>query len=241
MDQDIGKAYRAVKETEDYQMNNKTRVKQIEMLYKNNKSYFGRTVLDVGCGGGILGFLIEKHVASYTGIDVNPDQVKAAREYAKKVGSKCKFILGDAEKIEVPEKYDTITIIGNGLPNISTEKLCGILDNLQHNVKEAIVIIEYVDMVSAIFHGVSMPSDTKGLSVKEIGFDGVKGNIIRRVSTASGAGMEFGYHIWSPYILQFLLNTKRIRLLKRGSGYFEYKGWHVPSLLEVYRWQPNLL
>ncbi len=236
----IRRGYRFTNETEDYQMSNETRVSQIGRVYSRNKRYFGRRVLDIGCGGGILGFLVEPHVASYVGIDANSDQIEAARKYARNVDSECKFILGDAETTKIKGKYDTVVILGNLLSYFDTKKLLSMFNGLRHNVDDAFVIIEYVDVVSAIFRGRAAPH-VDGFSVRNIGFDGNKGALIRRVENLKSKICVKGrYYVWSPYILQSLLETQKMRLIKRSRGYYSnQKRWPVPSLLDIYRWGPN--
>lgn len=70
----------------------------------------GKTVLDVGCGGGILSEALAKSGAQVTGIDQEPQAIQVAINHAKK----SKLIINyQCTPIEVlaegPERYDIIT------------------------------------------------------------------------------------------------------------------------------------
>ncbi len=80
---DIRKYYRTTDKYERYHPEGERR-KEIEELYNTFKKYFGKKILDIYCGGGILGFIVEKDGKGYVGVDINPDMISLAKEYAKK-------------------------------------------------------------------------------------------------------------------------------------------------------------
>ena len=91
---DVKKLYKHMDFFERYGMESKERIKEIEKIYSSNKKFFGNNILDIGCGGGILGFTIELYGKKYTGVDVNSDMIKQCRNYAKRIDSKNKFMKG---------------------------------------------------------------------------------------------------------------------------------------------------
>lgn len=59
METDLRTFYRR---NDDYRrdlMASEDRVQALRDLYEANRRYFGRRILDIGCGGGVLGFLLE--------------------------------------------------------------------------------------------------------------------------------------------------------------------------------------
>src|SRR6056297_2780901 len=111
MEENIRKLYRTTESFERYSIKNKERVQEIKKKYNKNKKYFGKAVLDIACGGGILGHIIEKEVDKYVGIDINYDMIKTAKENKEK-DSKTEFYKKDASEETIKGKFDTLTLIG---------------------------------------------------------------------------------------------------------------------------------
>ena len=59
----------------------------------------GQTVLDVGCGEGVLLILIAQKRAFVTGVDLSAQNVAAARRRASELDTAATFIVGDAEEL----------------------------------------------------------------------------------------------------------------------------------------------
>ena len=66
----------------------------------------GSTVLDAGCGEGVLSVLLAKKGCIVTGFDLSEPNIAAAKNYAEKegVGGNVRFMLGDIEHIPVADK-----------------------------------------------------------------------------------------------------------------------------------------
>ncbi|MFQ6024759.1 MAG: bifunctional 2-polyprenyl-6-hydroxyphenol methylase/3-demethylubiquinol 3-O-methyltransferase UbiG [Acidiferrobacterales bacterium] len=71
----------------------------------------GKTVLDVGCGGGILTEAMASLGADVTGIDMGKAPLAVARLHLKESGHKVKYLQTTAEKLaqEQPESFDVVT------------------------------------------------------------------------------------------------------------------------------------
>lgn len=85
----------------------------------------GDTVLDLGCGAGFDCFLSAKKVGAagkVIGVDMTKEMIDRAKLNAKKSGAKnVEFILGDIEKIPIPDKSVDI-VITNCVVNLTPDK-----------------------------------------------------------------------------------------------------------------------
>ena len=72
----------------------------------------GRTpldILDVGCGPGIYSLYFGKMGYNVTGIDFSPKMIEQARRNAESEGVRAKFIVMDAQEIDLPdESFDLV-------------------------------------------------------------------------------------------------------------------------------------
>ncbi len=70
-----------------------------------------KTVLDVGCGGGLLSEAMENRGAIVTGLDTNASAVEAAREHAHLSRSRVEYFVTTAEQYaeDCQQTYDVIT------------------------------------------------------------------------------------------------------------------------------------
>ncbi len=73
----------------------------------------GKTILDIGCGlGDIVPYLEVRYPAgfNYTGIDLAPSLVEAAKEEFKQPN--INFICGDMSKLDEKDQYDIVLLSG---------------------------------------------------------------------------------------------------------------------------------
>lgn len=236
MKTNIKQFYRKSEHFQRYLMENEKRVSEIRKLYNSNKKYFGKNVLDIACGGGILGFVLEQNNHNYTGIDINPDMISGAKQYAKKTKSKNKFILGNSINKTIPGKYNTITYIGNGLCHLNTYDFLKVLENTRKNVNAGTYfIIDYRDVVKLLFDKKwkDKSSEKKGnkklISVTS-GCDIINGEIIKKVYDKKNKHVvNFTHAIWSPFIIKPIMELNGWKLVKRNK-INTWQGW-----IDVYR------
>ncbi|HEY5683076.1 MAG TPA: bifunctional 2-polyprenyl-6-hydroxyphenol methylase/3-demethylubiquinol 3-O-methyltransferase UbiG [Sulfuricaulis sp.] len=71
----------------------------------------GKTVLDIGCGGGILSESMAAHGASVTGIDLGDAPLAVAKLHLKESGQQVEYRKVSAEDMarERPESFDVVT------------------------------------------------------------------------------------------------------------------------------------
>ena len=72
------------------------------------------SILDLGCGTGRHSVELAKRGYKVTGIDLSADQLKAAREKAKKEKVSVNFIQMDARKLELTEKFGLVIMLCEG-------------------------------------------------------------------------------------------------------------------------------
>ncbi len=136
--------YSKIEKAEKYSMFNEKRVKAIDEIYRKYKKYFGNKILDLCCGAGILGFIIEKDGKEYVGVDINENMIKLAKEYTKKINSKCRFYLEDVRNFKLNEKFDTFVCLGNSLRHLTIFDWIEVMKNVNSMAKEnSYFIIEY--------------------------------------------------------------------------------------------------
>jgi 2-polyprenyl-3-methyl-5-hydroxy-6-metoxy-1,4-benzoquinol methylase len=75
----------------------------------------GKTVLDIGCGGGRYSIEFAKRgAAQVVGLDFAPNMVTLAQKYAAEHGvlNRCHFIIGDFMQVDFDQRFDICIAIG---------------------------------------------------------------------------------------------------------------------------------
>lgn len=235
METDLEAYYRRSDDFRRYLMENEDRVRELRALYEANRAFFGHRVLDIGCGGGVLGFLLEPEGHAYVGVDANPDMVEAARAHALNVGSRNEFLLADAREVSLDGTFDTVTHLGNALCHFGTRDFLRVVKNLEGNVGPGThFVVDYRDVVALLFRrewrkrmeeergGKTIVSVTKGCDTKA-------GVIRKRAYERGGRNpVEFTHAIWSPFIMEPLMDALGWTLVQRSQEP-SWEGW-----LDVY-------
>lgn len=78
------------------------------------------TVLDAGCGDGVLSVLLAKKGCIVTGVDISEPNIKAAKEHASEEGmsDNTHFLLGDIENIPVNDKSHQYVVCSHVLEHV---------------------------------------------------------------------------------------------------------------------------
>ncbi|MDA9696746.1 bifunctional 2-polyprenyl-6-hydroxyphenol methylase/3-demethylubiquinol 3-O-methyltransferase UbiG [Candidatus Pelagibacter sp.] len=77
-------------------------------LKKKNKPLSGISILDIGCGGGLLSEPMARMGANVTGIDASNKNIKIAKLHSKKNELKINYLCSSPEKLKVKKKFDVI-------------------------------------------------------------------------------------------------------------------------------------
>ena len=78
-------------------------------IKKDKVNYLeGLSVLDIGCGGGLISEPISRLGAKVTGIDASEKNINIAKLHSKKSGLKINYINTPPENLEADEKFDII-------------------------------------------------------------------------------------------------------------------------------------
>ena len=94
---------------------NPTRIKYIKeniisnfKLKNKSKPLSGISILDIGCGGGLLSEPMSRMGANVTGIDASDKNIKIAKLHSKKNKLKINYLCSSPEKLKIEKKFDVI-------------------------------------------------------------------------------------------------------------------------------------
>ncbi len=84
-----------------------------DFILQHSNGLFGKTVLDVGCGGGILSEALAKHGAQVTGIDMAEDSLAVAKLHGLESGVSVNYVTATAESFASvhPQQFDVVTCL----------------------------------------------------------------------------------------------------------------------------------
>lgn len=94
---------------------------RLNYVLDNANGLFGKKVLDVGCGGGILAESMANQGADVVGLDMGKEPLTVARLHALETGTTLEYIQSTAEQHaeENPETYDVGFTSITGTPSLS--------------------------------------------------------------------------------------------------------------------------
>lgn len=78
----------------------------------------GQSVLDAGCGEGVLSVMLAKKGARVVGCDLSEPNIARAKEYAKSEGVSVDFLVGDASKLPFPDKTFDVVVSSHVLEHL---------------------------------------------------------------------------------------------------------------------------
>ena len=214
--------YRTADDYRRYTSEDPDRVRALESLYAAYRRYIGRRVLDLCCGGGVLGRVLEKHRRAYVGVDANPDMIRAARQAAREAGSGQRFVLGDVTRVRIAGQFDTVALVGNSLAHFTVDELDALLRRRRVNVHAgSTLIVDYRDLVGMFWSGTwtrtKVQTSIRGNVVhRATVLDLEHGRLEMRSRPASRKWViDWSHAIWSPFIVESLMRSHGWRLVNR--------------------------
>lgn len=247
MNRQLVHIYRTGDDYRRYAWENMDRRKSLASFYSAYRRYIGRKVLDLCCGGGVLGRILEPTGRSYLGIDANPDMIREARKAAAEAASKQRFVLGDVLKHPIAGKFDTITLIGNSLAHFTVHDFDELLTRRRKNAHPgSTFLIDYRDLVGMFWHGswsrVKVQTHVRGKIVHRARVvDLENGRLdLRARPTSRDWDLEWSHAIWSPFIMQAVMLGHGWKLVSRMPPPPRSVRAKLPEQhVEVYRFEPT--
>lgn len=211
MKQELVRYYRTAERVDRYSPGDPTRKRELSSLYRAERRFFGRRVLDLACGGGILGFLLEERGHKYVGVDINPDMLNQAIRVAERLRTRARFLQGDIATLPVPGRFDTLTILGNALSHLRADEFTRLLTTRRQNVhRGSFMILDYRDTVAMFYKGLwKSPYVEAHKGAKTVhrtrSIDWDTGVIHVRAKRRGAWSVDFTQKIWSPFVTAELL------------------------------------
>ncbi len=84
---------------------------RLEWIQRHSEGLFGKQILDVGCGGGILSESMTRQGAHVLGLDMGKEPLQVARLHALESGVEVTYRQGTVEALaeELPGRFDVVT------------------------------------------------------------------------------------------------------------------------------------
>ena len=214
MDRQLVRFYRTAENYLRYAPGHEGRTRELSRFYQRYRRYFGRSVLDLACGDGILGRVLERTRRTYVGVDANPDMLREARKSLSTRQSGQRFFKGDISTVRIGGRFDTVTLLGNALGHLNVEEMDELLHHRRSNVHPgSTFLLEYRDVVEMLWKRVWTPvyvqTHKRGKVISRTRFvDFSKGRIHIQAKPARGNWtVEYTQALWSPFILDQVMKS----------------------------------
>lgn len=215
--------YRTGDDYRRYTWDNPDRRSALTSFVKVYGPYIGQSVLDLGCGGGVLGAVLAPTGRGYLGVDANPDMLREARKLARQEGSGLRFVKADITRSEIPGRFDTVTLIGNALAHFTVGDMDRLLRARRANVHPgSTFLVDYRDLIAMFWQGtwtrvkVQTHLKTKIVSRARL-VDLDRGSLdLRARPTTRKWVLDWSHAIWSPFILEMLMRHHGWLLARRS-------------------------
>ncbi|MDV3294014.1 MAG: class I SAM-dependent methyltransferase [Nitrososphaerales archaeon] len=188
----------------------------------------GSSVLDLCCGAGVYLFPLEKAGYRMTGLDIQGRMVRAARQYAKKHGSKASILKGDATRLKFgASAFDAVVFLGAPFGHFGLVDFQQIARETFRVLRSGgVMVAEVNDHVAMMMAGVYQrilyePSGEKDVVSIHTRYDPEKGTFNRLfVDFGSKRRFKGSFRIWTPWILEFIMANVGFRLTASEQGSF---------------------
>lgn len=233
----LSRLYRSEESYSLYLARHPSAIGRMRRLIRQERSSFGRSLLDLGCGGGALARAYAGPGRRYVGVDANPDMIREARRDARSLYPEARFYLGDIRRLSVKGRFDTVTLVGNALVHLSANDFQRVLSRLPRRVRPGgRLLVDYRDIVQQFYDGGGHGSYTQHREghrwvSSATGIDTTTGELLVSMKgDRARSGTHHSQGIWSPYILEAIMTSNGWTLLRRRREP-RWHGWR-----DVYRW-----
>ncbi len=112
------------------------------------------SLLDAGCGQGLVSLRLAKEGFDVTGVDISREAIQVAAENAKRMGVKAEFLQSPLETLPFPDKSFDVVVCCHTLEHV--QDVVRVAQELERVCKEKIVIIvpqeESANLLSTDYH-----------------------------------------------------------------------------------------
>jgi SAM-dependent methyltransferase len=210
--------YRTGDDYRRYSWEDPDRRASLTRFVKQHRRFLGQSVLDLGCGGGVLGALVAPTGRSYLGVDANPDMLREAW----KTG--LRFLKADITRDRIPGRYDTVTLLGNAMAHFTVRDMDRLLRTRRANVRAgSTFLVDYRDLIAMFWQGtwtrVKVQSHLRAKVTSRarlVDLEAGKLDLRTRPSTRKWV-LDWSHAIWAPFILEMLMLHHGWVLIHRSS------------------------
>jgi SAM-dependent methyltransferase len=213
------RTYRTGDDYRRYTAESADRRASLKSFVNGHRRFIGRSVLDLGCGGGVLGTLLAPTGREYLGVDANPDMLREAR----KTG--LRFLQADITRDRIPGRFDTIALLGNAISHFPIDEMDRLLAARRANVRPGTTfIVDYRDLVAMFWQDtwtrVKVMTHVRGTITHRTRLvDLNRGTLDLRARPSSRKWvLDWSHAIWSPFILEALMRSHGWLLVRRTSS-----------------------
>lgn len=211
--------YRTGDDYRRYTLENPDRKASLTAFLEQHRRFIGDSVLDLGCGGGVLGMLLAPTGRSYLGVDANPDMLREAR----KTG--LKFLEADITRDPIPGRYDTVALLGNAMAHFTVRDMDQLLEMRRSNVRPgSTFLVEYRDLVAMLWQGtwprVKVQTNLRTTVTSRARLLDLQNGTLElrtRPSTRRWV-LDWSHAVWAPFILEMLMRHHGWLLVHRAAA-----------------------
>jgi len=169
-------------------------------IIRKISKHLGKRVYDLGCGGGIWSFYLEKLGKQVTGIDINKTMIIIAKEYKKLHSKKSKFVQADILSFDY-KKHDSAILLDNTIAHLSKTQFEKLLKKLKDKIKVFVIEIYKNEIKEGVLNYRFGNFDIKE-TVKRI-----NNNLFKRefINKQTGAKIKIKSYRWNVKTLENIL------------------------------------
>jgi len=188
----------------------------------------GSRILDLCCGAGAYLFPLEKAGYEMTGLDIQEKMIGTAKRYAKKTNSRSRLVVGDATKTKFKDgTFDGVVFLGAPFGHFSMDAF-SLIAKEGHRVlrKNGVFVAEVNDHVGVMISGMYQRTLYEGTGKTDVvsihtRYDPKEGVFNRLyLDLENNRRFKGSFHIWSPWMLQHVMEEVGFRLKSSGPGSF---------------------